>query len=205
MLFVVCLLPVQSWAQTVSTVSTNSGNSTSATPTATFSPAATAGNLLLIGVAADDYNTTPPTGFTELTECGQDVGSPFHGHYVWQKKAVGGEAGIGYSIGSAVISVWTTVELNSTTGFEAVAGNLCEGQFDNSGATTYTTANITPTAGEWYLIASISSNNGGGTTGTLGTWLNSFVELVEVSAASGAAETQGFAGLRVTANGSTAY
>ena len=94
-------------------VQTKTGNSTLATTAATWNTSATAGNLLIILVASDDYNATPPTGFTESTGCGQES---FLGHYLWWKVAAGGETSVNYTIGSAVISAWATTGDIGTSG-----------------------------------------------------------------------------------------
>ena len=182
-------------------VQSKTGSSTLATTAATWNTAATAGNLLVIVVASDDYAATPPTGFTQSTEMGQLA---FLGNYLWWKVAAGGETSVNYVIGSATISVWITLEIS---GLSATPYDISAGQFTNTNAISYTTKLLTPTAGGRYILAVIGGNDSpAGLTSTLSTWLNSFVEIAQVTAVSGAtAEVTGVAAFSVTANGSTSY
>src|SRR5690349_25131044 len=84
-------------------VTSVTGTGTTSNPTANFGRTASAGELIVLVVSADDYNTTPPTGYTESTGCGQEG---FLGHYLWWKIAAGGETSVQYTIGSAVPSAW---------------------------------------------------------------------------------------------------
>jgi len=161
-----------------------------ATVTASWDTPATAGNLLVMIVGADDYAASPPSGWTESTGCKQQV-------------AAGGETSRTYTIGSASPSCWITAEISGLT---ASPYDISNGQLVLSDGTTYTTPAITPTAGERYLIASIGAADGGHSL-TLGTWLNSFTERQDIGTTlgGGTRDVVGYADFAVTANGSTAY
>lgn len=175
-------------------------NTGDATVDATWDTPAVAGNLLIIIVAADDYNVGNPTGFTLSTGCEQET---FLGHYLWWKVAAGGETSATYTIGSASPSCWITAEYS---GMEAVPYDISAGQLAQSTSTTYTTPAITPTAGDRLLIATIGGSYNAGSI-SLSAWLNSFAERQDIGTTlgSGTRDVAGLADLAVTANGSTAY
>lgn len=177
-------------------------NTGQATTAATWDTAATAGNLLLLSVAADDYAATPPSGWTESTGCKQET---FLGHYLWWKVAAGGETSVNYTIGSASPSCWITAEYSGLT---STPYDISSGQFAQSSGSTYTTPNLTPTSGDRLIIASMGASSGGAWSSLdVTTWLNSFTEVADIGTTlgSGTRDIQGVASLAVTANGSTAY
>jgi hypothetical protein len=163
--------------------------------------AATANNLIVVVVGADDYRTAVPTGFTESTGCRQET---FMGCYLWWKVAAGGETTLAsYTIGSASPSTWIAFEVSGLT---TSPYDISAGQLVASSGTSYTTPAIAPTAGGRYLIGVIggSLNN---TLSGVDTWLDSFVEWSDSSTAngSGTRDTVGAADRSVTGDGSTTF
>lgn len=175
-------------------------NTGDATVDATWDTPATAGNLLLIIVGADDYAASPPTDFTQSTGCGQET---FLGHYVWWKVAAGGETSATYTIGSAAPSCWITAEYSGLT---ASPYDTSDGTFIQSSSTTMTTPTITPTTGDRLLIASIGGSLSNTMNG-MGTWLNSFTERQDIwtTLGSGTRDNVGMADRSVTGDGSTGF
>lgn len=178
------------------------GTSTSATVTASFSSTPTNGNVIILAFAADDYNGTPNTGWTQSTGMEQQT---FHGGYIWWKVASGGSNSFQYTIGSATNSSWVLLEVS---GLDAAPYDISAGQCTNSSAGSYTTPSITPTAGDRLLLAAIgSSNNSGDMSADLTGWTNSFTHIRSSGpvSASGTRDSIGVASRDVTANGSTGY
>lgn len=171
-----------------------------ATVAATWNTAATAGNLLIIAVGADDYAATPPTGFTQSTGCKQET---FLGSYLWWKVAAGGETSVNYTIGSASPSCWITAEISGLTSTPYDTSN---GQFQQSASSSYTTPAITPSTGDRYLLAAMGFSNSNAFT-SVDTWLNSFTEIQEINTTlgSGTRDQIGLASRSVTGNGSTTF
>lgn len=128
----------------------------------------------------------------------------FHGGYLWWFKAAGADAVPNYTIGSAVRSAWTLAEYAGP--FDASPYDASEGQFQQTSANNYSTANITPTAGDRLLVCGLNAQHATIDLAAWGSFTNSFTQ----------AETQLFNGgnprlslvqtkLVVTANGSTTY
>ncbi len=150
----------------------NTGTSSSASVTATFGFTATAGRLLVLTVAADDYNSGNPTGYTLSTGMEQEVN---HGAYVWWKVADGSETSVGYTIGSATGSAWTVTEWDN---IDATPYDTSAGQSNTGSGTSYTTPSITPSTGRRLLLAVIGGSATVTWTGVSG-WTNSFTEQAE--------------------------
>lgn len=178
------------------------GTSTSATTTASFSTTPTNGNVIILAFAADDYNGTPNSGWTQSTGMEQQT---YHGGYIWWKVASGGSNSFQYTIGSATNSSWVLLEVS---GLDAAPYDISAGQCTNSSAGSYTTPSITPTSGDRFLVAAMgSSASSGDMSADLTTWLNSFTHIRSSGpvSASGTRDSIGVASRDVTANGSTSY
>jgi hypothetical protein len=178
------------------------GTSTSATTTASFSTTPTNGNVIILAFAADDYNGTPNSGWTQSTGMEQQT---YHGGYIWWKVASGGSNSFQYTVGSATNSSWVLLEVS---GLDAAPYDISAGQCTNSSDGSYTTPSITPTAGDRLLLAAIgSSNNSGDMSADLTGWTNSFTHIRSSGpvSASGTRDSIGVASRDVTANGSTGY
>lgn len=178
------------------------GTSTLATVTAAFSVTPTNGNVIILAFAADDYNGTPNTGWTQSTGMEQQT---YHGGYIWWRIASGGSNSFQYTIGSATNSSWVLLEVS---GLDAVPYDISAGQCTNSSAGSYTTPSITPTSGDRFIVAAMgSSASSGDMSADLTTWLNSFTHIRSSGpvSASGTRDSIGVASRDVTANGSTSY
>jgi hypothetical protein len=176
-----------------------------ATVTVSWNSAATAGNLLLIGVTSDDYRTGGgiPSGFTESLNCKLET---FHGAYVWWKVAAGGETSTTYTIGSASPSCWWTAEISGLA--TSTPLDISNGQLAQSSGTSYTTPSIVPSAGERFLVAQIGGSASSAFSSGMGAWTNSFTEQQDIftTLGSGTRDNAGMAvRLSVTGDGSTGF
>ena len=178
------------------------GTSTSATVTASFATAPTNGNIIVLCFAADDYNGTPNTGWTQSTGMEQQT---FHGSYLWWRVASGGSNSFQYTIGSATNSSWVLLEIS---GLDVSPYDISNGQYATGTSKTYSTPALTPTAGDRLLVAAVNFNRNSGTLAgnTVTGWTNSFTAVDSIgSGPSGTNTTASLATRSVTANGSTSY
>ena len=186
------------------------GTSAVATTTATFGFTATANRLLVLVVAADDYKTGNPSGYTapantSIGGTGNIGGtSAFLGHYLWYKVAAGGETSVQYTIGSASNSCWAVLEFDSIDSASAfdVAPTAT---YTQAGATTYTSPTATPSTGRRFVVATIAgtSSVGNGLLTGVGTWTNSYTEQADIrtTPASGTGDEFGVATLAMDGTG----
>ncbi|MGV8846359.1 hypothetical protein, partial [Tessaracoccus sp.] len=119
------------------------GTSTTASTAVTFT-AATAGNLLLLATAADDYRTGTPSGWTQVMAEVQT----YHGLNFWYKIAAGGETSVTYVIGSGTRSAWKFAEFSNVSAFGSGSGT-----FTQASGATQATPTHTPTAGRKLIVA----------------------------------------------------
>lgn len=178
------------------------GTSTSATVTASFSSTPTNGNLVVLCFAADDYNGTPNSGWTQSTGMEQQT---FHGSYLWWRVASGGSNSFQYTIGSASPSSWVLLEIS---GLDGSPYDISNGQYATGTSKTYSTPALTPSAGDRILVAAVNFNRNSGTLAgnTVTGWTNSFAAVDSIgSGPSGTNTTASLATRSVTANGSTSY
>lgn len=182
-------------------IQSNTGTSTTATTTPTLGSSITAGSVVVLTFAADDYNGTVNSGWTQSSEMEQQT---FHGGYLWWFLATGGDTVPDYTIGSAVRSAWTLVEYEGS--FDATPYDVSEGQFQQSSSNTYTTANMTPTAGDRLLVAGLNAQHATIDIAPWGSFTNSFTQAATVLFNGGNPRLSVVQiKLVVTANGSTAY
>lgn len=183
-------------------VQSNSGTSTLATTSPTLGSGVTSGNLIVLTFAADDYNGTPDSGWTQSSEMEQQT---FHGGYIWWFLATSnGQTIPPYTIGSAVRSNWHLVEYEGP--FDSSPYDVSEGQFQQTSTNSYTTANMTPTAGDRLMVVGMNFQHATSDLGTPGTWLGSFSQVTSTVYNGGNPRLAiGQARRVVTANGSTAY
>lgn len=184
-----------------SIVQSAEGTSTSATVTAAFSTAPTSGNTIVLAFAADDYNGTPNTGWTQSTGMEQQTE---HGGYLWWQISTGSNS-FQYTIGSATNSSWVLVEIS---GASATPYDVSNGQSATGSASAYTTPSITPSSGSRLLIGMFgASNSSGDMSADLTTWTNSFTHIRSSGPASatGTRDGMGVGFREVTGDGSTAF
>jgi hypothetical protein len=177
------------------------GTSTLATTTATFGFTATANRLLLLVVSADNYNSGNPTGYTLSPECEQEF---FLGHYVWWKKAAGGETSVQYTILGADPSCWSVFEFDNV---DAVPFDASEGTGDSSTSSTFATPTITPTTGRRLLFAAVGGSSSDRNITATGAWSDSFIAAGDIftTVVSGTQDAHGAAYRVVDGNGVTTF
>ena len=156
-------------------VQSNTGTSALTTTTPTLGSATTANNIVVLTFAADDYNGTPNTGWTQSSEMEQQT---FHGGYLWWFRCAGSDAIPSYTIGSAARSAWTLVEYAGP--FDATPYDVSEGQFVQSSANSYTTANMTPTTGSRLALAGLNAQHAAADLAAWQNFTNSFVSAASV-------------------------
>jgi hypothetical protein len=184
----------------IALVQSNEGTSAVATTSPSFSVAPTTGNLITLSFAADDYNGTPNTGWTQSTGMEQQT---FHGSYLWWRISNGSNPPGDYTIGSASPSAWVMCEWS---GVDATPYDISAGQFQQTSTNSYTTPSITPTSGNRLLVASMGGSRSAANTDDTTTWLNSFTRIRDSGQSGfGTNDVVGVGYLLVTANGSTSY
>lgn len=165
----------------------------------TLNSAATAGNTLIVIYGGDDYVTLAnrPSGFTEPTGARQET---FLGHYVWYKVAAGGETTLTATPGSAVPWCMIALELSGVGALD-----VSNGQLTATGANTYNTPTVTPTAGARFAVASIGGSLNANFNTGMGSWTNSYIEQADIATTLGAGTRDNIAAatLSFTADGVT--
>jgi hypothetical protein len=178
------------------------GTSSSSTVSWGFGSATTSGNLIVGVIAADDYNATPTTGWTQSSEMEQQG---YHGAYLWWRISTGETSPQAYTIGSATVSAWILMEFS---GNDATPYDTSQGLIVNSTDETYTTDNITPTSGNRLLVAMVGGSLAGDLSAYVcGGWTNSFTTVDHTNTGNTGATNDiiGAAYRIVAADGSTAY
>lgn len=191
---------------------TNSATGTSAvaTTTATFGFTATANRLLVLVIAADDYKSGNPTGYTAPANTAVggtgNVGgtSAFLGHYLWYKVAAGGETSVQYTIGSASPSCWAVLEFDNIDSASPYDNNPTA-TYQQASNASYTSPAATPSTGRRFVVATIAGSDGNRTLTGVGSWTNSYVEQADTRTVLGAGTQDefGVATLAMDGDGST--
>lgn len=178
-----------------------SGQSLTQNTTVDFT-AQTAGTLLELHVASDDYASGTPSGWSVGFVV--DNGGQFFGHYVWWKKSTGSETSVTYGIGSATKSayqVFAHTNIDGTDQFDVGAG-----QWASQSNSTYTTpASPTTSTGRKYAMAHMAYQESSAVLFSgVDTWINSYIEKGEY-VTTGAPPTYalGSAGLAFDGGGTT--
>ena len=190
----------------IASAQTNEGVSTSATIAVAFGSAPTSGNLITLHVTADaTLANLVADGWTASSEMQQI--DAHEAALLW--RISNGSNSMQYRLSGAAPSAWVLAEWS---GVDATPYDVSEGQRATSSATSYTTASMTPTAGDRLLIAQICGskygNTGNNLSGDLTTWTNSFTHLRTAGHGTGSPADKMAVGVGyrlVTANGSTAY
>ena len=186
----------------IALVKSAKGTSTNATTTASFASPTTAGNLIVLAFASDDYNGSPGAGWTQSTGMEQQT---FHGSYLWWRISTG-ETSFSYDIGSGANSAWNIAEFSGVD--TSSPYDISNGQFlQSGGSAAYTTPSIIPSTGNRLLVAAMGGSTASSLAGqTWGTWVNSFTGIDSIG--SGGGGTNDLAGLAyrlVTGDGSTGF
>ena len=164
----------------------------SGTPfTVTLPAASNASNRLVLFVTGNTLITTP-SGWTLRTSQVNEMG-----HYLFDRA---GDGGTSWSVsGSAGQGVWWIGEV------EAGVYNTAAGQNNISSSTSYTTPTIVPSSGAKILLASLGSLRAGSDARTVGSWLNSFVEVSDNCYVGADNPSGATASREVVGDGSTGY
>jgi len=167
-----------------------------------FGSATTAGNLVVLCFAADDYNGTVSAGWTQSAEMEQQT---FHGGYVWWCISAGQTIMPSFVLGSATTSAWVLTEWS---GVDASPYDISQGQLAQSSGGSYTSDVIVPSVGERLLVAAFGGSAAGtqDISGAYSAWTNSFTGVDSVGWATGSARVSMGVGYRlVTGDGSTSF
>lgn len=181
-----------------------SAKSTSALATVSvgFASPTTAGNIIVLAFASDDYNGTPPSGWNESSEMEQQG---FHGAYLWWRISAGETNFTAYTIGSATNSSWLLAEFS---GVSASPYDTSQGVIQNTGSSdTLPTDPITPAAGNVVLVALLGGSGAGSqTTNGVSGWTNSFSSIDTIGSGGAGSNTVIGVGYRlVTGDGVTTF
>lgn len=141
----------------------------------TLDSPATAGNEIIIVLAADAYFSSVPDGFTEPSGARQER---YLGHYAWHKTAAGGETSFTAAPQVNCTGVWAVYEVSGLSG----AGSLIA----SSGRSTvlgpsaaYDTPTFTLSAGERFVLATLGGSYDGPIS-TISNWTNGFSEITDI-------------------------
>lgn len=153
-------------------------NSSTATTTVAFT-ARSAGELLVLSVASDDYATTAGAGRPESTGWTLlDSEQGNLGLYVWWKIAAAGEASVQYTIGSATRSSYAVQSISNIDTVSPLGVSNSNQSGVAAVRANHTTPAITPTAGSrWIVVATIGST--GNVTAGPYTWTAPYAEVSE--------------------------
>jgi hypothetical protein len=182
-------------------VQSNEGVAATATVTPTFTVTPTSGNLVVLAFAADDYNGTPDTGWTQSTGLEQQT---FHGGYIWWQVSTGVQPPT-YTIGSATQSAWVLAEFS---GGAASPYDISNGTFTQSNGAAQATPSIIPTTGQRLLVAMLGGSLGGSVSLAAETvsFSNSFTTIRDIGSSAGVTnDTVGMGYRVVTGDGSTGF
>jgi hypothetical protein len=181
-------------------VQSNEGAGALATTTVSFATTPINGNLIVLAFAADAYNGTPDSGWTQATGMEQQS---FHGGYLWYRIAAGNANSFTYTIGSAVNSAWVLMEFSGIDSSTPL--DLSSGQLQQASSSHYSTPAITPTNGSRLIVAALcaAGQDVDYSLSDVQNWTNSFTN-IRASANSGIAPSSEFVGTSykvVTADG----
>jgi len=175
--------------------------STSATTNTPLPGSPTAGNLIVLRFAADDYNGSPNSPFIQPTGGEQQT---YHGGYLWYHISDGTNS-YQYTIGSASPSVWIIEEyegpFDSTTPLSVSNGTLSTG-----GGTSLATPSVVPPVGDHLAVAMFGASSGSSLAARTATFSDGFVTGRDIGASTGGTKDFVASGSRViTGNGSTGF
>ena len=152
-------------------------------------PAASSASNRVVVIITGNTAVATPTGWTLRTS---QVN--YMGHYLWDR--AGGSASYTFNASGQV--TWFIEEVEAGVYVSALSQN------DSTGSGSYSTPNLTPTAGERHLLTSLGSTHASSAR-TLSGWTGGFVEQADLCVATADFPMGGYADQEVTANGSTAY
>jgi hypothetical protein len=182
----------------IALVQSAKGTGTTTTTSPSFSSAPTSGNLIVLGFAADDYNGTPDSGWTQSTA--MEI-QGFHGGYIWWRISTGANPPGSYTIGSATNSAWVLAEFS---GCDAAPYDTSTSSFANSSGSTWPTTTIVPSTGNRVVVVMVGGSTGADASAAYGAWTNSFTAIQSGGNATGTTkDCCGLAYRLVVGDGST--
>lgn len=152
--------------------------STTATTTVNFT-AQTAGRVLILTVAADNYRTASGSGRPESTGW-----TPLHGqegnlgHYTWYKISAGSETSVQYTLTGAARSAYSLASLDEMDASPLGATNTSATGVTSNQPTPSAVAAVTPTAGSRWCVVACVGTTGANTSGPY-TWAGGYTKLSE--------------------------
>lgn len=159
---------------TIGLIQANNGDGTTATVSPGFLNPTTAGSLVVLALAGDDY-ANPSGDWQEPANAAQEV---FHGGYLWWQVTPGGETVLdSYTIGSVTSSAWVVAEFS---GLDVSPVDVSVGQSVSTSGDAYTTPSATPSAGDRLLLALFGGSAGASAANMslpYTSWTNSFTEV----------------------------
>jgi hypothetical protein len=150
------------------------------------------GTVIVVAVFGNTVVNTPGS-MTQRTTSVVDLGL-----YSYDKTGAG-EASIGFT-NSAGCGIWFCWELSASSTW--LTGSANQG---GTGATSHTTATITPTAGDRHLLAAVGGVHGLGTARTVTSFTGGFTEWVDTQVPAQDFPFAAGADVDVTADGVTGY
>ena len=176
----------------MSIVQQNSGTFSGTSFTPTLPGASSASNGIILIVAGNTTVTTPASWTLRTSQVN------FMGHYCYTRDGVS-LTSVAVSNSAGQGTWWIAEILSGVYDTSTSANNTATG-------TSYTTPNLTPTAGTRILIASIGSTVDTVQARTVSGWTNSFIEQADVQQTSADWPMQGVAVLdNQSANGVASY
>jgi hypothetical protein len=131
-----------------------------------FSTAPTAGNLIVLAIAAGAYNYNPDAGWFQAVENRENTGS-----YLWWRISDGSNSFTFTTNPTAYVS-WVMAEFEG--GDQIDATTVLEGL---GGGATATTASVVPSTGERLVIAALGGNQNTDLSGDVTSWTNGFTHV----------------------------
>ncbi len=181
-------------------VQSNEGTGSTATTNATLSSSPTAGNLIVLAFAGDDYNGTPNSPWTQPTGGEQQT---YHGGYLWYHISDGSNS-YQYTIGSNSPSVWVIAEIEGP--FDSTPLDVSNGTLSTAGGNSLATPSVTPSTGDRAALATYGASSGSALNTRTATFSNSFTTIRDIGASTGGTKDFIALGVRtLTGNGSTGY
>lgn len=181
-------------------VQSNEGTGSTATTNATLSSSPTAGNLIVLAFAGDDYNGTPNSPWTQPTGGEQQT---YHGGYLWYHISDGSNS-YQYTIGSNSPSVWVIAEIEGP--FDSTPLDVSNGTLSTAGGSSLATPSVTPSTGDRAALATYGASSSSALNTRTATFSNSFTTIRDIGASTGGTKDFIALGVRtLTGNGSTGY
>lgn len=131
-----------------------------------FSTAPTAGNLIVLAVAAGAYNYNPDAGWFQAVENRENTGS-----YLWWRISDGSNS-FTFSTDSTAYVSWVMAEFEGGDQIDTTTVLELQGA-----GSSLSTASVVPSTGERLVIAALSGTQNDNLTGDVTSWTNGFTHV----------------------------